>query len=104
MRIFPFILSLILAMHCITACGLKEEVVVPDTKTYLWFTGDTKGAKVYIDDASPFSLRDTSDRIADTHYEIRPGRHRIIVQKNGQVVVDRDLLLGNGSVKEIKLP
>ena len=37
-------------------CGLKEGVVQKEPKSFLWFTGNTQDAIVYIDDLSPIIL------------------------------------------------
>lgn len=100
----------------LVGCGLTEGVVQKDQRSFLWFTGDTDNAIVQIDDLEPIELdkpyvtvmkdgewhrKEKSEKI---HYEISPGKHRIIVKKAGQVVVERIVLLGNGAIKEIKIP
>ena len=107
-------LCLVILLLCVW-CGLKEGVVQKEPKSYLWFTGNTKNATVYIDDLSPIILNEntgttsvdrennieTSDKI---HYKISPGKHRIIVKKMGEEVVNRIVFLGNGIIKEIEIP
>lgn len=95
-------LGLVILSLC-GGCGLKEGVVQKEPKSYLWFTGNTPKATVYIDDLNPIILNENrgSDKI---HYEISPGKHRIIVEKMGKEVVNRIVFLGNGIIKEIKIP
>lgn len=104
-------LGLVILLLCV-GCGLKEGVVQKEPKSYLWFTGNTKNAIVYIDDLSPIILNEShasegdynkekSDKI---HYEISPGKHSIIVKKMGEEVVNRIVFLGDGITKEIKIP
>ena len=107
-------LGLVILLLC-GGCGLKEGVVQKEPKSYLWFTGNTKNATVYIDDLRPIILNEnrgnasvdgenkteTSDKI---HYEISPGKHSIIVKKMGKEVVNRIVFLGNGIIKEIEIP
>ena len=83
------------------ACGLKEEVVQKEAKSFISFTGEIQDAVVYIDDLDPITLNKKSN---ETHYEISPGKHTIIVKKSGKEVVNRSLLLGNGITREIKIP
>ena len=96
-------------------CGLTEGVVQKEPKSFIWFTGNTKGAVAYVDDLEPIMLDDlnsstdgesvnNSAKKGEVHYEISPGKHRIIVKKSGEEVVNRIVLLGNGITKEIKIP
>ncbi len=106
----------ILAFTLLAAgCGLKEGVIQKAPRSYLWFTGNTEGAVVFIDKRNPIELNmsstgdeKTRDEPADTakkiYYEIDPGKHTVIIKKSGQVVVNRTLLLGNGIITEIKIP
>ena len=85
-----------------------------EAKSYLWFTGNTEGAFVYIDDLNPIELgknyyidSETGEKIEkskEIHYELIPGKHRIIVKKMGAKIVNRIVLLGSGIIKEIEIP
>ena len=82
-------------------CGLTEGVIQKDQKSYLLFTGNISNSIVYIDELSPVEISEDNGK---TLYEISPGKHNIIVRKSGEVVVNRDILLGNGITKEISIP
>ncbi|WP_321413626.1 hypothetical protein [uncultured Desulfobacter sp.] len=82
-------------------CGLNETVTQKEKVSYLNFTGDTVGAVVRIDDLAPIVLNNEEKNV---HYEISSGKHHIIVIKNGAQVVNRKILLGSGSSKEIRIP
>jgi hypothetical protein len=96
-------LGIFLFIFCI-GCGLNESVVQKEQKSYLTFTGSTEDAVVYIDNLDPITLNQSSKNSTKINYEISPGKHKIIVKKSGKEVVNRDLLLGNGIVKEIEIP
>ena len=109
-----FCLGLILLALC-GGCGLKEGVVQKEPKSFLWFTGNTANAIVYIDDLRPLILDERSSNASNedennankkgqVHYEISPGKHTIVVKKSGEEVVNRNILLGNGITKEIQIP
>ena len=107
------ILGLFVFLLCV-GCGLKEGVVQKEAKSYLWFTGNTEGALVYIDDLKPIELGknyyidsetgEKTEKNKEIHYELTPGKHRVIVKKMGTKIVNRIVLLGNGIVKEIEIP
>jgi len=104
------------ALLLFMGCGLKEGVIQKDRKSFLWFTGETDNAMVYIDDLEPVELNKTffiksedgevkqKEESEKIHYEISPGKHRIIIKRSGEVVVNRIVLLGNGTIKEIRIP
>ncbi|MEH0020769.1 MAG: hypothetical protein V6Z89_14025 [Desulfobacter sp.] len=98
----------VLMLVCLSlGCGLKEGVVQKEAKSYLWFTGNTKGAIVAIDDLTPFSLSSSnSDQNSsrEKHYEVIPGKHTIVITKDGREVVNRIIMLGDGMTKEIQIP
>ena len=109
-----FIILGLFVFLLIVGCGLKEGVVQKEAKSYLWFTGNTEGVIVYIDDLKPIELgknyytdSETGEKIGknkEIHYELTPGKHRIIVKKMEAKLVNRIVLLGNGIIKEIKIP
>ena len=107
-----FYLGLVLLWIC-GGCGIKEGVVQKETKSFLWFTGNTQNAVVFIDDLTPIMLNkmssvsdnnENSTNRGKVYYEISPGKHTIVVKKSGEVVVHRNVLLGNEITKEIKIP
>ena len=94
-------------------CGLSESVVQKEAGSFLWFTGDTNSATVYIDDLDPMRLanqvnasgkEDGTSTNRLIHYQISPGRHTIVITKSGEEVVNRTVLLGDGMTKEIEIP
>ncbi|MFW6145630.1 MAG: hypothetical protein ACOC4Y_02400 [bacterium] len=107
--------SLVILSLLLLGCGLKEGVVQSEPQSYLWFTGNTEDAVVFIDDNSPIRLKGpviTNEKMPEKteldrsliHYAIRPGKHHIIVKRSGIEVVNRVLLLGSGMTKEIRIP
>lgn len=84
-----------------TGCGLKEGVIQKQSRSYLWFTGAAWNAVAYIDDLDPIVLKKTNRPV---HYEISPGKHHIVVKRNGAEIVNRVLLVGTGAVREISVP
>lgn len=102
------------AILVLAGCGYQEGIRQPDRQSYVWFSGETTTALAIIDDNEPFKVEqtysvdsETGERVSKkgrTLYQIKPGRHVIIVKKNGQVVVHRDLIIGAGTTKEVRIP
>lgn len=103
-----------LILFFLTGCIHVEGMVEEEQKSYLKFSGATAYSFVQIDDHDPFELKlgytveDDGTKTEKDNlplYQLSPGKHRIIVRKkDGKVVVDRILLLGNGITKEIRVP
>jgi hypothetical protein len=107
-------LGLIFLLLC-GGCGLKEGVVQKESKSFLWFTGNTQNAIAYIDNLAPIDLNNktyiasdeeenNTNRSKEIHYQISPGKYTIVIKRAGVVVVNRTILLGNGITKEIQIP
>ncbi|MEQ1602540.1 MAG: hypothetical protein HOP04_06940 [Methylophilaceae bacterium] len=107
----------IVCLISLASCsGYREGVTVAEPVSYLAFGGNTTGAIVKIDEGISFALSDgrvkttesnTGEKdkyLANTHYKVTPGKHRIQVVKNGEVVIDRELLIGDGITREIIIP
>jgi hypothetical protein len=93
---------------CLSACGYREGVLVKEPVSYFWFTGDVREAVVKIDDKEPFvltkaaALQESGEGKA--YYQISPGKHRVLVEKGGQKVVDKVFYVGEGTIQEIQIP
>jgi len=95
------------------ACGYREGILQKEPVSYLWFTGNVERSMVSIDGGEPFALqvtdlpRDASSKEGEAkyvHYKLSPGKHRITVTRDGQIVVDRVLILENENIREIQVP
>lgn len=108
-----FVVVLLTMLFCLSACGFKEGVVMPDKKSYLWFSGKSDGVTVTIDEQTSFDLSpgyyvdsegNKKSKATPVHYEVDPGKHTIKLMRNGQVILERTLLLGNRMTAEIEIP
>jgi len=108
------VIGISIALLFIITCGYREGVLQKDSVSYVWFTGNVEGAMASIDNGEPFALQvsnypqdASSGGKSDAkyvHYKLSPGKHRITVKKQGQVVVDRIVILENENIKEIDVP
>lgn len=90
---------LLAAVFLISGCGYKEGVVTGDTRASLYFTGNTENASVSVDGGEAFAVEPGRDH----QYKIAQGKHNVKVMKNGNVVVNRDIYVGDGVAKEIDI-
>ena len=107
-------LVLTLVALVVGGCGYQEGVTESDQKSYLYFSGNTEGALVIVDQGAPFPIKkryytdsatgEKREKSGKTIYQVAPGKHRIVVKKGSVVVVDRILILGTGLTKEIQIP
>ncbi len=102
------IISTISAIALIlTACsvGYQEGIIQKDAVSYFRFTGDVAGAAVSIDSGETIYLAlDPYGKPANTIYKVAPGKHRVVVTKGSQVVVDRVVIVENQNTREIQVP
>ena len=89
----------LLALLSLSACGYKEGVSTGAAKAYLYFTGDTKTAEVSIDKGERFSVEPSRNN----QYAIKPGKHLVEVYKNNELILQREIYVGDGIAKEIEL-
>ena len=104
------ILAMLIASLCtclLAACGgYKEGMVQPDQQSYVWFSGNPEAAVATIDGNVVLKLDEPSEKDPEgkTLYRLKPGKHDIVVIRNGQVIVNRTVMVGSGAAKEIALP
>lgn len=114
MRQLSILFIVIISFIFVHGCGYKEGVVEPDRQSYMRFTGNTSGAVVIVDDNVPFTLGepDNAEGKAGTQkagkgrmlYSIKPGKHEVVIKKDGSIVVHRVLLVDKGVTKEVHVP
>ena len=80
-----------------TGCGYKSGVATGERQSFLYFTGDVKGAEVSVDNGRPFAVEPGRDN----QYKIVPGKHNVKVYRGDALLVDRDIYVGDGVAKEI---
>jgi hypothetical protein len=115
MKVF-FVSFIIILTGFLNGCGYIEGSIQKSERSYLWFTGNTESAIVYIDNkefvrltASAYSDVDpkTGEKRHQTvpiYYQIDPGKHELRIERDGRVLVNRTLLLGNQMTREIEIP
>ena len=97
------IMMLTLVVLLLAGCGLKQGVIEKAPRSYLWFTGDMTAVVVYIDDLAPLTFAEQNST-ETVYHELSPGKHTIVVKRSGKEIVNRTVLLGNGTTKEIRIP
>ena len=98
----------LLACCVLGACGYQEGVIQKAEMSYLKFIGNWANAVVQIDEMPPFELKpspnSTNPTLLNTLHQVSPGRHRIVVTRGGNVLVDRVVLLDNHATMEVQIP
>ena len=89
----------IIGVLALSGCGYKEGVATGEQKAYLYFTGHVNDVMVSVDGAGQFSVKEGRDN----QYEIKPGKHIVVVYRADQAIVTRDIFVGDGVAKEIEV-
>lgn len=104
MKNILFFSIILLLFNCTT--GYRESTIQKPDKSFIQFTGNTKDAKVIIDNGESLVLEESVDE-ADfderTLYHVSPGKHTIKVYKKGKLVINRILYFGNNETKLIEV-
>jgi uncharacterized lipoprotein len=90
-------IAALLAVALLAGCGYKEGVKTEAQESFLYFSGDVDGALVSVDGGAQFPVKPGKDNL----YSIPPGKHKVFVTRDGVVVVERDIYVGNGVAKEV---
>lgn len=97
-----FIFSLLaLTSACSSYNTYSSGQTTAEPVSYLYFSGNITGAEVSIDGAPAFSVTKAGPK---QQYKVIPGKHTITITKQGKIVVQRNVLLGDGLEKEINIP
>lgn len=106
------VILLLLGMTLIYACGYHEGIIQKAERSYLKFVGNIENASIQIDNIEPFTIKATvasengeSNAAPDNKvYQLLPGKHFLKIYRNGNLVVDRILLLENQATMEVIIP
>ena len=94
-------------------CGFREGVIQPDKQSYIWFSGNTESAIASIDNENEFQIEpnyyldnqgNKINKSGKALYEVKPGKHEIVVKRDNEIIVNRILMISAGATKEIKVP
>jgi hypothetical protein len=88
-------------LFVVSGCGYNSGVRSEAAASYLYFTGEAEGVEVSIDNVPAFTVTKTG---MANQYRITPGKHLIVITRGAQVIVKRELLIGDGHEKEIYIP
>lgn len=82
-------------------CAYNSGVSTSEPVSYLYFTGEAEGVEVFIDNVPAFVVTETGNKEL---YKVSPGKHVITIKKGVQVLMNRNILLGDGHEKEFNVP
>ena len=80
-------------------CGYNSGALTPEKRAYLYFTGATEGVEVSIDNGPTFAVK----KGEENHYKLKPGMHSVKIYRDGDMIVERQIYLGDGIAKEIEV-
>ncbi|MFE8070043.1 hypothetical protein QQM79_03205 [Marinobacteraceae bacterium S3BR75-40.1] len=90
------------------ACGSYKATTQVAETAYLQFNGEPAGNILTLDEQQKIDLSSADsfdlNGVEVTRFELQPGTHTILVQKNGEVVIHKKIYVSSGNVYEVKLP
>ncbi|MFT7860777.1 MAG: hypothetical protein ABXS93_07555 [Sulfurimonas sp.] len=90
---------LITLVVLLSGCGSKTGVQTSAQESYLYFNGDTDDITVSIDQGEAFEVESGQNN----QYSIKPGKHTVEILKDGVLIQKREIYVGDGIAKEIKV-
>lgn len=96
---YSIIVFVFLTILGINGCGYKEGVITAGQKSYLYFTGNVKEVKVFVDNGEGFEVEEGLLH----QYVIATGKHTILIKRRDQIVVKREIFISDGVAKEIEV-
>lgn len=98
-------ICLILWAGCVSTGLSNNSTVSGDGGAVIAFVGNVYGIEVIIDSGTPIVFNSTRDATGHaTQLRVDPGRHTVIVVKNGRTVVQKAYLMGDGQTTEVFVP
>ncbi len=91
-------LILLLSLTFIFACGHTEGTIQKGEESFFVFSGNLENVKIHIDELQPFTPS------IGKHYQIRPGKHTVMAYRDGNLLLNRMIILENQVTTEIKIP
>jgi len=92
----------------LAGCGYYEGIVQPTARSYLSFLGNTDGTVAVIDNTITLNLseelRGAEGKKKAVLFQLAPGQHKVVVTRMGQEIVNRVIIVGDGTTKEIQVP
>lgn len=89
----------VLSIIILSGCGYKSGVTTEEEKAYLYFSGSMDNVSVSVDNGPAFTVKNGKEN----QYKIKPGKHVVKVFRGKELVVEREVYIGDGISKEIEV-
>tara|TARA_E500000178_G_C16743731_1_gene627190 strand:+ start:117 stop:443 length:327 start_codon:yes stop_codon:yes gene_type:complete len=101
--IFPFF---------IYGCGLVEYNRIPNQEGFLYFSGEKKDVKIMLNDSEPFDIYDHFSNQEqkgqkpnnDKYYRVKPGKYKIVLLRKEELILEKNVIVFDQQVIEVKIP
>ena len=93
-----FLILLSLGALLIFACGHQEGIIQKAEKSFVFFSGNLENVIIHIDKKEPFTPS------YGTHYEMLPGKHTLMAYRDGNLLLNKIVILENQVTMEIRIP
>jgi hypothetical protein len=101
MKSFKISLTMFLVMLVAACGGSNHGAYTSEQVAVIYFSGAAKGAQVTVGEGEMFVVDKQGER---NSYKVAAGKQKVVIKKDGVIVVDRLVLLGDGQSKEFNVP
>jgi hypothetical protein len=86
--------------------GHRESNTQQSNECYIMFVGDLNNVSVSIDEQefAPIPGKADDPRAAQHKYRIKPGNHMILAERDGNLVLQKKIYIGQGETREVRIP
>lgn len=98
--LFGTCLALLGLLALVAGCTQQTGSFTQAPASFIVFLGEISNAKVTVDGRQ----LEITKRDAKNHFQLPPGVHHVKIEKEGRVVVDRELLLSDRQTMEVTIP
>ncbi len=83
------------------SCAMQETTTQIADTAFLVFEDASSGMEFQLDEAAPRAI---SRKSSEVRYEIRPGKHTVVVTREGREIVTRLFFVSTGQVFVLRVP
>lgn len=94
----------------IASCGSYSATTQKDPMSYIQFVGLQGNESLLLDDLETQSLSAGNfeqynlEGVPVTKLSVKPGKHKVVIQRSGNAILDRTIYIGPDSTFEVLIP
>jgi len=86
--------------------GHRESNTQQPNECYIMFVGNLNDVSVSVDEQEfvPIPGRTDDPRAAHFKYRVKPGNHMVTAVRDGDLILQKKIFIGQGETREVRIP